>query len=32
VTPSTIANVISLGQGSPPYHINVITLSGRYEF
>jgi MtrB/PioB family decaheme-associated outer membrane protein len=32
VTPSTMPNVISLGQGSPSYHINVVTLSGRYQF
>jgi MtrB/PioB family decaheme-associated outer membrane protein len=32
VTPSTIPNVLSLGQGSPSYHINVVTLSGRYQF
>ncbi len=32
VTANTIANVISLGQGSPIYHVNVITLSGRYAF
>ena len=32
VTPSTIGNVISLGQGAPSYHINVVTLSGRYQF
>jgi MtrB/PioB family decaheme-associated outer membrane protein len=30
VTPSTIANVISLGQGSPSYHIHVVTVSARY--
>jgi MtrB/PioB family decaheme-associated outer membrane protein len=32
VTPSTISNVLAFGQGNPSYHINVITLSGRYEF
>jgi MtrB/PioB family decaheme-associated outer membrane protein len=32
VTPSTITNVLAFGQGSPSYHISVITLSGRYEF
>jgi MtrB/PioB family decaheme-associated outer membrane protein len=32
VTPSTIANVISLGQGSPSYHVNVVSLSARYQF
>jgi MtrB/PioB family decaheme-associated outer membrane protein len=32
VTPSTISNVLAFGQGSPSYHINVITLSGRYQF
>jgi len=32
VTPTTIGNVLSFGQGSPSYHINVITLSGRYQF
>ena len=32
VTPATIPNVLSLGQGSPSYHLSVVTLSGRYEF
>ena len=32
VTPSTIANVLSFGQESPSYNVNVIALSGRYEF
>ena len=32
VTPTTIPNVLSLGQGSPSYHINVVTLSARYQF
>jgi MtrB/PioB family decaheme-associated outer membrane protein len=32
VTPATIGNVLAFGQGSPSYHINVITLSGRYGF
>ena len=32
VTPTTISNLLAFGQGSPSYHINVITLSGRYQF
>jgi MtrB/PioB family decaheme-associated outer membrane protein len=32
VTPTTISNVLAFGQGSPSYHISVVTLSGRYEF
>jgi opacity protein-like surface antigen len=32
VAPSTISNVLAFGQGSPSYHINVFTLSGRYKF
>ncbi len=32
VTPSTIPNVMSLGQGSPSYNISVVSLSGRYQF
>ena len=32
VLPATINNVLSLGQQSPDYDVNVITLSGRYEF
>jgi MtrB/PioB family decaheme-associated outer membrane protein len=32
VTPSTIDNVLSLGQESPSYNVNVVTLSCRYEF
>ncbi len=32
VTPSTIPNVLTLGQLSPSYHINVVTLSVRYSF
>jgi MtrB/PioB family decaheme-associated outer membrane protein len=32
VTPSTINNVLAFGEDSPSYHINVLTLSGRYDF
>lgn len=32
VTPFNIPNVISLGQLSPSYHVNVVTLSVRYSF
>ena len=32
VTPSTINNVLSLGEESPSYAVNVVTLSGRYVF
>jgi len=32
VLPATIDNVLSLGQQSPDYDVNVIALSGRYEF
>lgn len=32
VTPSTINNVLALGQESPSYKVNVVTLSGRYQF
>ena len=32
VAPSTIGNVLAFGQGSPSYHVSVITLSGRYQF
>jgi len=32
VTPSTISNVLAFGQGTPSYYINVVALSGRYEF
>ena len=32
VLPATINNVLSLGQQSPDYDVNVIMLSGRYEF
>lgn len=31
VTPSTLGNVLAFGQGSPSYHLSVITLSARYE-
>ncbi len=30
--PATIPNVLSLALGAPSYSVNVITLSGRYEF
>jgi MtrB/PioB family decaheme-associated outer membrane protein len=32
VAPATIPNVLSLARGAPSYSLNVITLSGRYEF
>jgi MtrB/PioB family decaheme-associated outer membrane protein len=32
VTPATISNVLTLGDASPAYDVNVIALSGRYEF
>ena len=32
VTPTTIGNVLAFGQGSPSYHVNVISLSARYQF
>jgi MtrB/PioB family decaheme-associated outer membrane protein len=32
VLPATIDNVLSFGQQSPDYDVNVVTLSGRYEF
>jgi MtrB/PioB family decaheme-associated outer membrane protein len=32
VVPSTIANVLAFGQGTPSYFINVVALSGRYDF
>ena len=32
VTPTTMSNVLAFGQGSPSYHVNVITLSARYQF
>jgi len=32
VTPLTIPNVISLGQRSPTYHVNAVSLSVRYSF
>jgi len=32
VTPSTISNVLAFGQESPSYQVNVITLSGSYQF
>jgi opacity protein-like surface antigen len=32
ITPFTIPNVITLGQLSPSYHVNVVTLSVRYSF
>jgi hypothetical protein len=32
VAPATIPNVLSLARGAPAYSLNVITLSGRYEF
>ena len=32
VTPSTIANVLTLGEQPPRYHVNVIRLAARYRF
>ena len=32
VTPSTVGNVLALGQASPDYRINVVMLSSRYQF
>ncbi len=32
VTPSTIPNVLTLGEQPPSYHVNVIMLSVRYNF
>lgn len=32
VAPDTIHNLLSLGQGSPVYHANLIGLSARYDF
>ena len=32
VAPATIGNVLAFGQESPSYNINVVALSGRYEF
>lgn len=32
VAVDTIANVISFGLGAPVYHVNVITVSARYDF
>jgi MtrB/PioB family decaheme-associated outer membrane protein len=32
VTPSTIPNVLSLGETSPSYHVNFVSLSLRYRF
>jgi hypothetical protein len=32
VAPATISNVLAFGQQSPDYKVNVIALSGRYEF
>jgi MtrB/PioB family decaheme-associated outer membrane protein len=32
VAVNTIPNVISLAQGAPVYHVNVVTLSGSYQF
>ena len=32
VLPATIDNILSFGQQGPDYDVNVITLSGRYEF
>ena len=32
VAPGTISNVLTLGQLAPIYHVNVISLSGRYQF
>ena len=32
VTPSTIPNLISFGEVSPQYNVNVIMLSGTYRF
>jgi MtrB/PioB family decaheme-associated outer membrane protein len=32
VTPATISNVLTFGQLAPVYHVNVVSLSGRYQF
>jgi MtrB/PioB family decaheme-associated outer membrane protein len=32
VAPATVGNVLAFGQGTPSYFINVVALSGRYEF
>ena len=32
VTPSTISNVLSLGETSPSYNVNFVSLSLRYRF
>jgi len=32
VTPSTVSNVLSFGEQSPSYHVNVISLALRYKF
>ena len=32
VAPATISNVLAFGQQSPDYKVNVVALSGRYEF
>jgi MtrB/PioB family decaheme-associated outer membrane protein len=32
VAPATVPNVLSLGQGSPDYRINLLTLSAEYRF
>ena len=32
VTPGTIANVLTLGEQPPRYHVNVIRLAARYRF
>ena len=32
VNPSTISNVLSFGEQSPSYHVNVISLALRYKF
>jgi opacity protein-like surface antigen len=32
VAPATIGNVLAFGQETPSYYINVVALSGRYQF
>jgi hypothetical protein len=32
VTPSTIPNVLTLGEQAPRYHVNVFRLAMRYKF
>jgi hypothetical protein len=32
VAPATISNVVAFGEESPDYKVNVVALSGRYQF